>query len=62
TATHYLDLNEVATALPSGLGPSLPRKLWSKLTMELRSLKYLLGLKEPCQDFRNVEIVDEPKQ
>lgn len=58
TATHYVDLNQVATALPSGLGPSLPRKLWSKLTMEFRSLKYLLGLKEPCQDFRNVEIVD----
>ena len=58
TATHYIDLNEVATELPAALAPSLPRKLWSKLKMELRSLKYLLGLKEPCQSFRNVEIVD----
>ncbi|MFP2906033.1 DUF2652 domain-containing protein [Pyxidicoccus sp. 3LFB2] len=58
TATHYLDLNDVSTALPTALGPSLPRKLWSKLAMEVRSLKYVLGLKEPCQDFRNVEVVD----
>jgi hypothetical protein len=30
--------------------------------MELRSLPYLLGLKEPCQDFRNVEIVDNQEK
>jgi class 3 adenylate cyclase len=59
TVTHYIDLNELAAASPGALAPSLPRKLWRKLTMELRSLPYLLGLKEPCQDFRNVEIVDK---
>jgi hypothetical protein len=58
TATHYIDLNEIASALPETLAPSMPRKLWHKVTMELRSLPYLLGLKEPCQDFRNVEIID----
>ncbi|MCE9666388.1 DUF2652 domain-containing protein [Myxococcus stipitatus] len=58
TATHYLDLNDVATALPTPVPPSLPRRLWHKLVMELRSLKYVLGLKQACQDFRNVEVVD----
>ncbi|RYZ43590.1 MAG: DUF2652 domain-containing protein [Myxococcaceae bacterium] len=58
TATHYLDFNEVTATLPQALRPSLPRRLWSKLMMELRSLKYLLGFKKPCEDFRNVEIVD----
>ncbi|MFP2924021.1 DUF2652 domain-containing protein [Pyxidicoccus sp. 3LG] len=58
TATHYIDLNELAATQPEKLAPSLPRKLWSKLLMELRSLKYVLGFKEPCQDFRNVEVVD----
>jgi class 3 adenylate cyclase len=60
TATHYIDLNEIAADLPPKLAPSLPRKLWHKVTKELRSLPYVLGLKEPCQDYRNVEIVDEP--
>ncbi|CAM3441008.1 DUF2652 domain-containing protein [Corallococcus sp. ZKHCc1 1396] len=58
TATHYLDLGDVATALPQALGPSLVRRLWSKLALELRSLKYVLGFKKPCEDFRNVEIID----
>ncbi|WP_426749659.1 DUF2652 domain-containing protein [Myxococcus sp. Y35] len=61
TATHYLDLNTFALAPPEPLGPSLPRKLWAKLMMELRSLKYVLGLKQPCEDFRNVEVVDVQK-
>ncbi len=58
TTTHYIDLNEIASALPETLAPGAPRKLWNKVTLELRSLPYLLGLKEPCKDFRNVEIVD----
>lgn len=61
TATHYFELDDFAATPPESLSPSLPRKLWNKVTMELRSLPYLLGLKEPCQDFRNVEIVDEAK-
>lgn len=58
TATHYFEINDFATTPPVSLAPSLPRKLWNKVTLELRSLPYLLGFKEPCQDFRNVEIVD----
>ncbi|RKG74988.1 DUF2652 domain-containing protein [Corallococcus exercitus] len=57
TATHYIDLSALVASVPAPR-PSLPRKLWHKLTMELRSLKYVLGLKEACEGFRNVEIVD----
>lgn len=57
TATHYFDLEEIAPALPPA-APNLMRKLWRKVTMEARSLPFLLGLKEPCQNFRNLEIVD----
>jgi hypothetical protein len=59
TVTHYLDLNELTATKPGALAPSLPRKLWGKLVLELRSLPYLIGLKEPCKDFRNVEIIDK---
>jgi hypothetical protein len=60
TATHYFDLEELAPA-PVLAAPSMARKLWHKVTMELRSLPFLLGLKEPCQDFRNVEIAAGPE-
>ncbi len=59
TATHYFDLDEIAPSPPQA-APNLLRKLWHKVTMELRSLPFLLGFKEPCQDFRNLEIVDGP--
>ena len=49
----------MAGSLPETQAPSLGRKLWRKLTMEARSLPYLLGLKEPCKNFRNVEIVEK---
>jgi hypothetical protein len=59
TATHYVALDEIAPAPPPA-APNLVRKLWRKVTMEARSLPFLLGLKEPCQDFRNLEIVNGP--
>ncbi|AEI62020.1 DUF2652 domain-containing protein [Corallococcus macrosporus] len=59
TATHYIDLNVFAIAAPEPVAPSLPRKLWAKVKMEWKSMKYVLGLKQPCEDFRNVEVVDE---
>ncbi|WP_375743208.1 DUF2652 domain-containing protein [Corallococcus interemptor] len=58
TPTHYLDLSTLVSSVPAPR-PNVLRKLWNKLTLELRSLKYVLGLKEACQGFRNVEIVDE---
>ncbi|MCP3097358.1 DUF2652 domain-containing protein [Myxococcus sp. K15C18031901] len=61
TPTHYLDLDHVSAALPARVQPNLLRRLWHKLLMELRSVKYVLGIKQPCQDFRNVEVVDAPK-
>ncbi|ADO69283.1 DUF2652 domain-containing protein [Stigmatella aurantiaca] len=59
TSTHYINLNELAAVLPVARAPNLARKLWGKLTLELRSLPYVIGLKEPCQDFRNVELIVE---
>ncbi|MDY7226644.1 DUF2652 domain-containing protein [Hyalangium rubrum] len=59
TATHYIDLNEFAAQKPEELAPNLLRKLWNKVMMEVRSLPYALGFKKPCQDFRNVEVIDE---
>ncbi len=58
TPTHYIDLSTLVTNVPAPR-PNLLRKLWHKLTLELRSLKYVLGFKEACQGFRNVEVVDE---
>jgi hypothetical protein len=58
TPTHYLELGTLVPKLPPPT-PNLLRKLWHKLTMEWRSLKYVLGFKEACQDFRNVEVVEE---
>jgi class 3 adenylate cyclase len=60
TATHYIALDALAAAQPEPVAPNLARKLWKKLTLELRALPYWLGLKEPCKDFHNVEIVDKP--
>jgi class 3 adenylate cyclase len=59
TVTHYMELNQLPASRPEAQAPSLGRKLWRKLAMEARSLPYLLGLKEPCQNFRNVEIVEK---
>lgn len=57
TPTHYIDLSTLVTSVPAPR-PNLLRKLWCKLTLELRSLKYVLGFKEACEGFRNVEVVD----
>ena len=57
TSTHYIELSSLVTSEPAPR-PNLLRKLWNKLTMELRSLKYVLGFKEACEGFRNVEVVD----
>ncbi|QSQ17697.1 DUF2652 domain-containing protein [Myxococcus landrumensis] len=58
TTTHYIDLHVSGEELPAPLAPKLSRRLWNKLVMEVRTLKYVLGIEKPCQDFRNVEIVD----
>ncbi|MHB8877556.1 MAG: DUF2652 domain-containing protein [Myxococcaceae bacterium] len=55
TRTHYVDLaalgDEGAEAQPRGFFG----KLWEKVKMELRGLPYLLGLKKPCDGFRNFD-------
>lgn len=54
TSTHYLDLAAMLEAVPHAPPrPSLLRKLWSKVKFELAAVPYMLGLKEPCADFKN---------
>jgi hypothetical protein len=53
TLTHFLDLNEVPDTKPSELAPSFIRKIWGWMAMEWRSIPYFLGLKKPCDNFRN---------
>lgn len=49
----YVDLDRVASdALPPP-PPSRWRALWGWITMTWRSLPYMLGLKQPCDGFRN---------
>jgi hypothetical protein len=58
TQTHYLDLTRVLDALPpSPPSRSLFRRLWEKVKFELATVPYMLGLKEPCGDFKNKEFL-----
>lgn len=52
-----MQVGSLALKFVAHAGEGAFRKQWSKLRMELRSLKYLLALNEPCQNFRKVEIV-----
>ena len=51
----YLDLAEVANAIPPVLVPSKWRALRNWLRLTFRSLPYMLGLKKPCEGFRNMQ-------
>ncbi|MBS2027755.1 MAG: DUF2652 domain-containing protein [Deltaproteobacteria bacterium] len=51
----YVDLTEVADAQPPVLVPSKWRALRNWLRLTLRSLPYMLGLKKPCEGFRNMQ-------
>ncbi|WP_164012353.1 DUF2652 domain-containing protein [Pyxidicoccus trucidator] len=55
TQTHYIDLAELAADLPPALVKSLPVRWWDRIVMNVKVLHYYFGIKEPCQDFRNVE-------
>jgi Protein of unknown function (DUF2652) len=53
TSTHYIDLatSEAPPVVPerSSLG-----RVWAKLKLQMRSLPFLLGIKEPAEGFRNL--------
>jgi hypothetical protein len=60
--TYYVDLNDLATPQPAGRASSSgPRKLLAWMKMSLRSLPYLVGSREPCEGFRNLDAVTGPK-
>lgn len=56
TLTHYVDLAELVVAVPEQEKSPAIRRLWERAKLTFRSLPYVLGLKKPCEDFRNVEI------
>lgn len=53
--TYYVDLNDIAETAPPALATSGPRKLAAWAKMCLRSVPYLIGRREPCEGFRNME-------
>ncbi len=59
TTTHYIDLAEIAADPPEVVPVGFGGRLWHKVKQELRGLPYVLGMKKPCEAFRNVEIVSE---
>jgi hypothetical protein len=50
-----VDLAEIAHVPPFERTPSAWRKLRAWLGMTFRSLPYFLGLKKPCDEFRNMD-------
>jgi hypothetical protein len=55
--TYYVDLDDIAASTPPRLAPSGPRKLAAWAKMCLRSVPYLVGAREPCEGFRNMDAV-----
>lgn len=53
--THWLALDELGEIEIPPRPPSLLRKLWQWLRMTIRSLPYFAGVREPCQDFKNLD-------
>lgn len=54
TPTYYVDLNDIAKHLPHELDRSKSRALLQFVQLNLRALPYLLGLRKPCDQFRNL--------
>jgi hypothetical protein len=55
TRTFYVDLDALAPPVPTpAFPPSWLRRLWSLIKMNLRSIPYILGVRRPCDGFRNV--------
>lgn len=55
TQVHYIDLDAIAHAPPPVLVPNAMEKLFGWVRMTWRALPYMLGFKEPCGDFKNME-------
>lgn len=55
--TYYVDLNDIGAAQPAPRTSSGPRKFLAWAKMCLRSVPYLVGSREPCEGFRNMDAV-----
>lgn len=55
--THYVDLAQLDAAAPAVPRRSGLRALWQWVRMTWRALPYMLGLKKPCEGFKNLDQV-----
>jgi hypothetical protein len=55
TRVHYVDLDAIAPAPPPKLEPSFFRAWWGRIKTNWRSLPYMIGMKTPCDAFRNMD-------
>jgi hypothetical protein len=55
TKMHYVDLDAIAPATPPKLERSFFRAWWERIKLNWRALPYMLGIKEPCETFRNMD-------
>jgi hypothetical protein len=55
--TFYVNLDDIAASAPPRLAPSGARRIAAWAKMCLRSVPYLVGAKEPCEGFRNMDAV-----
>jgi hypothetical protein len=60
--THYVDLTGLQLEEPEPAPPRGLRRLWKKLLLEVRSVPYLLGLKEACKGFQNLPVAEDGKR
>ena len=55
TRVHYVDLDAIAPAAPPKLERSFIRAWWERIKLNWRALPYMLGIKKPCEAFRNMD-------
>jgi hypothetical protein len=54
-ATHWLALDELGTIAVPARPTSFLRKIWQWIRMTFRSLPYMVGAREPCAGFKNLD-------
>ena len=54
TQAYYVDLRDCAAALPPPKPLPMPARLVRHVKLICRSVPYILGLKKPCVEFKNV--------
>ncbi|HEY2818401.1 MAG TPA: DUF2652 domain-containing protein [Casimicrobiaceae bacterium] len=54
TPAYYVDLRDCSDVLPAAKALPMPSRLLRHMQLICRSVPYILGLKKPCAEFRNV--------